>query len=59
MHGLSQAFKPGTQGRSVKQLNKLRNEFIHFVPKGWSLEVDARIVDDCLNVIFLPSRVAI
>ena len=25
--------------RCVKKLNELRNDFIHFVPKGWSIEV--------------------
>ncbi len=30
----------GTEGSDIKRLNSLRNEFIHFTPKGWSLEVD-------------------
>jgi hypothetical protein len=30
----------GTEGGDIKRLNSLRNEFIHFTPKGWSLEVD-------------------
>lgn len=30
----------GTEGRNIKRLNRLRNEFIHFTPKGWSLEID-------------------
>jgi len=50
----SQSFRPSsTQDRSVKELNSLRNEFIHFVPKGWSLEVSGlpQIVADCLDVI--------
>lgn len=50
----SQHFKPrGTQGRSIKKLNSLRNELIHFVPKGWSLEVSGlpQIVADCLDAI--------
>jgi hypothetical protein len=39
--------------RSVKKLNELRNEFIHFVPKGWSLEVTGlpEICLNCLEVI--------
>jgi hypothetical protein len=39
--------------RSVKKLNELRNEFIHFVPKGWSLELTVlpEICLDCLEVI--------
>jgi len=55
MYVNSRSFKPsGTQDRSIKKLNSLRNEFIHFVPKGWSLEVSGlpQIVDDCLDVIF-------
>jgi len=54
MYVHSRSFKPsGTQGRSIKKLNSLRNEFIHFVPKGWSLEISGlpHIVGDCLNVI--------
>jgi len=50
----SKSFKPkGTQGKSVKKLNSLRNEFVHFVPKGWSLEISGlpQIVNDCLGVI--------
>lgn len=27
--------------KAVKKLNSLRNEFIHFVPKGWSLELSS------------------
>lgn len=30
----------GSEGGDIKRLNSLRNEFIHFTPKGWSLEVD-------------------
>lgn len=30
----------GSEGGDIKRLNSLRNEFIHFSPKGWSLEVD-------------------
>jgi hypothetical protein len=30
----------GTEGVDIKRLNSLRNEFIHFTPKGWSLEAD-------------------
>jgi len=29
----------GSEGGDLKRLNSLRNEFIHFTPKGWSLEV--------------------
>lgn len=50
----SQVFKSsGTQNRSVKILNSFRNDFIHFVPKGWAIELSGlpRIVADCLNII--------
>ena len=33
--------------KAVKRLNSLRNEFIHFVPKGWSLEL-AGLPEMCL-----------
>lgn len=56
----SKRFRPqGTQSWSVRRLNMLRNEFIHFTPKGWSLEVSGlpHICLDCLGVIrFLQSE---
>ncbi len=55
MYVNSQSLKPsGTQGRSVKKLNAFRNDIIHFVPKGWVIEVSGlpQIVDDCLNIIW-------
>jgi len=41
------------QDRSVEKLNQFRNEFIHFVPKGWSIEVSGfpGICLDCLEII--------
>jgi hypothetical protein len=41
------------QGRSMKKINEFRNEFVHFMPKGWSLQLDGlpKICTDCLNVI--------
>lgn len=54
MYDHSRVFKPsGTQGGSVKKLNSFRNDFIHFTPKGWRIEVSGlpQIVDDCLNII--------
>ena len=30
----------GAEGGHIKRLNSLRNEFIHFTPKSWSLEVN-------------------
>jgi hypothetical protein len=50
----SQSFKPsGTQCKSIKQINKFRNDFIHFVPKGWLIETSGlpEIIDDCLDII--------
>lgn len=39
--GGNQRFVPkGSEGGDIKRLNSLRNQFIHFTPKGWSLEVD-------------------
>ena len=49
----SRKFVPrGTQGRSIKDLNKLRNEFIHFTPRVWTFELDGlpAIVSDCLEI---------
>jgi len=49
----SKQFKPnGTQGGAIKQLNRLRNEFIHFTPKLWYLELEGlpHIATDCLDV---------
>jgi len=54
MYGHSQKFAPqGSQGRSIKKINQFRNEFIHFIPKGWSLEVSGlpQICIDCLNIL--------
>jgi hypothetical protein len=51
---LSERFRPtGNQTISVKKLNELRNEFIHYVPKNWSLEISGlpEIFLDCLNII--------
>lgn len=50
----SRPFKPtGTQSTSIKKLNSLRNEFVHFIPKGWLLEVSGlpQIFDDCLALV--------
>lgn len=39
--------------RSLKLLNNLRNEFDHFVPRAWSLEVSGmpEVVLQCCNII--------
>ena len=35
---------------AVNKLNELRNEFVHFVPKGWSLELIG-LPEICLNCL--------
>ena len=47
-------FKPNaTADRSLKLLNEIRNEFTHFTPKGWSLELAGlpRVALDALSLI--------
>jgi hypothetical protein len=54
IYGHSRKFVPnGSQGGSINKLKDLRDDFIHFVPKGWSLEVSGlpRIFADCLDFI--------
>ena len=54
MYFHSKKFVPeGTQGQSIKKLNILRNDFMHFIPKGWSLEVSGLpiICMDCIQII--------
>ena len=49
----SRKFVPkGTQGSSIKNLNLLRNKYIHFTPRVWALEAGGlpAIVSDCLGV---------
>ncbi|MDA8125284.1 MAG: hypothetical protein M0009_08870 [Deltaproteobacteria bacterium] len=43
----------GQQSKSVKRLNEFRNEFVHFMPKGWSIQLSGlpQICLDCLDVI--------
>ena len=53
MYTRSQKFVArGTQGRSIKDLNRLRNDFIHFTPKVWALEPREfpAMVSDCLEI---------
>lgn len=53
---LGYRFAPtGTQGGSINRLNRFRNEFVHFMPKGWSIELSGMpgICSDCLDVIEL------
>lgn len=50
----SKTFSPsGTQSESVEDLRFLRNSFIHFVPKMWSIEVSGcpQLVEDCVGII--------
>lgn len=47
-------FVPGsTHDGSLSRLNEYRNEFIHFTPKGWSLEVGGlpRVCLDAVDLI--------
>lgn len=43
----------GKQDSSIKRLNWYRNEFVHFMPKGWSIELSGMpaICLDCLGII--------
>lgn len=43
----------GTQGRNIRRLNRFRNQFIHFMPRGWSIELSGMpyICGDCLDVV--------
>lgn len=48
MHGAG-PFTPGlTHDRSMARLNDFRNEFIHFTPKGWALQL-AGLPTSCLD----------
>ena len=52
-YGDSQQFVPtGTQDQSIKLLNQLRNEFVHFTPKFWELELGglSAMASDCLEI---------
>ena len=54
LYGGSKLFVPtGQQTESVKKLNRYRNDFIHFLPKSWSLGVTGlpKICIDCMLVI--------
>lgn len=48
----------GSEGRDIKRLNKLRNEFIHFTPKSWSLEING-LPRICLSTAKLISFLAL
>ena len=54
MYDHSEKFQPqGTQGGSVKRLNSLRNEFIHFTPRVFVLDLHGlpSLCIDCLDVV--------
>jgi len=49
----SKPFSPeATHDESMRKLNDFRNDFIHFMPKGWSLELVGlpRIAGDCAQI---------
>ncbi len=48
----SSHFIPSNHDASFKYLNDFRNEFIHFTPKGWSLEL-AGLPQICLDILDL------
>jgi hypothetical protein len=52
--GSKAAFHPGpSHDQSLRKLNAFRNEFIHFTPKGWSLELASLppVCRDALDLI--------
>jgi hypothetical protein len=53
MYVNSQKFKPkATQGNSIKFLTRLRNEYVHFTPRVWALELEGlpgKMID-CLDI---------
>jgi hypothetical protein len=49
----SKKFVPGpSHDYSMEKLNELRNDFIHFFPKGWSIQLAGlpKICIDCLEI---------
>lgn len=41
-----------SQDKSIRKLNLYRNDFIHFVPKAWSIELAGlpSIIHDCIDI---------
>lgn len=57
--GSNRRFVPsGTEGGDIKYLNSLRNDFIHFTPKGRSLQLDG-LPRICLSTARLISFLAL
>jgi len=46
-----------TQDESVRKLLDLRNDFVHFMPKGWSIELMG-LPDICLDALQLVKQLA-
>jgi len=47
-------FKPnGTQGGNVRRLNRFRNQFVHFMPQGWAIELSGmpQLCRDGLGIV--------
>ena len=52
-HELSKKFTlQGTQEQSIKDLNRIRNQFVHFIPGGLSLMLNGlpEMTIDCLDI---------
>lgn len=51
--GAGPFFAGATHDISLNRLNEFRNEFIHFTPKGWSLELEGlpRVALDALDLM--------
>lgn len=58
MYVHSRKFQPtGTQGGSIKFLNRIRNEYVHFTPKVWALELGA-LPDKLLDTLDIAEFLA-
>jgi hypothetical protein len=44
---------PGGMDEDVAYLHRLRNNFTHFLPSGWSIRIDElpRVLDSCVSII--------